>query len=82
MPAGSPTEVTALLEELRKGVPPARDRLAEFVYTRLHQMAAGQLAAERNAHSLGPTALLHEAFERLLGGDLFLRAPNLRRRML
>jgi RNA polymerase sigma factor (TIGR02999 family) len=44
------------------------DRLFPLVYDELRQLAAAQLRSERPDHTLGATALVHEAYLRLLGG--------------
>ena len=59
-------EVTALLAELRLGRKDALDRLMPLVYGELRRIAARQMRAERAAHTLSPTALVHEAFLRLV----------------
>jgi RNA polymerase sigma factor (TIGR02999 family) len=43
--------------------------LLPLVYEHLRRMAAGQMAAERPGHTLGPTALVHEAYLRLVGAE-------------
>lgn len=69
MPRGSdPTaEVTALLAAWRNGDERASDALLERVYRTLHNIALGQLRGERQGHTLQPTALVHEAYLRMLG---------------
>ena len=44
----------------------ARDRAAEMVYPELRRIAAAYLRRERASHTLQPTALVHEAFIRLV----------------
>lgn len=61
-----PSDVTRLLAELSDGRQGALDRLMPLVYDELRAMAAGQLRRERGEHTLGPTALVHEAFFRLV----------------
>jgi RNA polymerase sigma factor (TIGR02999 family) len=64
------TEVSALLAEYRQGSPEALERLLPIVYQELRRLAAYQLCAERPGHTLQPTALVHEAYLRLVGrGD-------------
>jgi RNA polymerase sigma factor (TIGR02999 family) len=63
-------DVTAILEAVRSGDQSATDALLPLLYDELRQMAARQLAAERVGHTLQPTALVHEAFLRLVGPDL------------
>lgn len=59
--------VTRLLRELDEGRPGAADRLAPLVYEELHVLAVHAMRREREGHTLQPTALLHEAFFRLMG---------------
>ena len=63
----SHAEVSALLEAHRGGDPDALDRLMPVVYGELRRIAAYQLRAEREDHTLQPTALVHEAYLRLAG---------------
>jgi len=60
-------EVTALLKEWAAGDPAALERLMPLVYEELRRLAASQLRAERRNHTLQPTALVHEAYMRLIG---------------
>jgi RNA polymerase sigma-70 factor, ECF subfamily len=64
--------VTRLLEDARRGDTAAVEQLLPLLYGELHQIAARHMRRERADHTLQPTALLHEAFLRLLGGT---RAP-------
>lgn len=59
-------EVTALLLAWREGDQGALDRLVPVVYDELHRMAQRQLRGERRDHTLQPTALVNEAFLRLI----------------
>lgn len=59
--------VTRLLQELDDGQPGAADKLAPLVYEELHVLAVHAMRRERDGHTLQPTALLHEAFFRLVG---------------
>jgi RNA polymerase sigma-70 factor, ECF subfamily len=63
-----PTAVTRLLEDVRRGDPAAADQLLPLVYAELRQIAEKQMRGERPDHTLQPTALVHEAYLRLLGG--------------
>ena len=63
------TEITALLEEARHGNADATAKLVPLLYGELRHIAAGLMARERNAATLQPTALVHEAYLRLIGGD-------------
>ena len=59
-------DVTAWLVAWGKGDPAADSRLMEAVYTDLRRVARRRLRAERGDHSLTPTALVHEAYLRLV----------------
>jgi len=59
-------EVTLLLAEWAKGNQKALDDLTPLVYRELRQLAAGYLRKERPGHTLQPTALVHEAYARLV----------------
>jgi RNA polymerase sigma-70 factor (ECF subfamily) len=59
-------EVTLLLAEWAKGNQKALDDLTPLVYRELRQLAAGYLRKERQGHTLQPTALVHEAYVRLV----------------
>jgi RNA polymerase sigma factor (TIGR02999 family) len=64
--AGAPGEVTQLLRRLGSGDAEAEGRLATLVQFELRRMAARFLAGERNARTLQPTALVHEAWLRIV----------------
>jgi RNA polymerase sigma-70 factor (ECF subfamily) len=59
-------EVTALLLAWRSGDPDAHERLFERVHTELHRIASRFMAGERPGHTLQPTALVNEAYLRLI----------------
>ena len=59
-------EVTGLLAELKLGRRDALDRLMPLVYRELRRIAGNQMRDERVGHTLQPTALVHEAFLRLV----------------
>ena len=59
-------EVTLLLAEWAKGNPDALNDLMPLVYRELRQLAASYLRKERQGHTLQPTALVHEAYLRLV----------------
>ena len=59
-------DVTALLHAWTAGDRAARDQLMDVVYQELRHRAAGQLRRERRGHTLQPTALVHEAYVRLV----------------
>jgi RNA polymerase sigma factor (TIGR02999 family) len=58
--------VTRLLAEWRSGSERARTELISLVYAELRQLAATYLFRERPGHTLQPTALVHEAYLRLM----------------
>ena len=60
-------DVTALLSELTKGNPEAGPKLIPLVYDELRRMADGYMRRERTGHTLQATALVHEAYLKLLG---------------
>jgi RNA polymerase sigma factor (TIGR02999 family) len=62
------SEVTVILDRLHSGEAAASE-LLPLVYEELRRVAAARMADERNGHTLQPTALVHEAFLRLLGDD-------------
>jgi len=59
-------EVTALLDGWSQGDRHALDRLLPLVYAELRRIAARRLRHERTGHTLQPTALVHEAYLRLV----------------
>ena len=60
------SEVTVLLRAWRSGDPAAGERLLERIYAELKRLAASKLRGEAAGHTLQTTALVHEAFLRLL----------------
>src|SRR3954468_11046953 len=64
MPAD--TDVTQLLRAWRAGDPAAGERLLPIVYAELHRRAAAAMRREDAGHTLQPTALVHEAYLRLV----------------
>lgn len=64
----APSNVTQLLQEVRTGDASAMDRLFPLVYSELRRLADSCLRRERPGHTLQRTALVHEAYLRLLGG--------------
>ena len=71
-----PSDVSTVLQEIRAGNVAAQNRLAELIYDELRNVAARLLQQERSDHTLQPTALVNEAFVRLLSGDLIRHAPS------
>jgi len=66
---GSPGEVTLLLKELKLGNRDALPKLIPLVYGELRKLAGHYLQGERMGHTLQPTALVHEAYLRLVEQD-------------
>lgn len=64
--ASSPPDVTLLLQAVQHGEEGALDQLLPLVYHDLRQVAAKHLRGERMDHTLQATALVHEAFLRLV----------------
>ena len=60
-------EITGALAALANGDHAAREQLWSLVYADLRSMARAQLARERDGATLAPTALVHEAYLRLVG---------------
>jgi RNA polymerase sigma factor (TIGR02999 family) len=63
------SDVTQLLEAAAGGDPRAAADLLPLVYTELRRLAAQRLAHEKPGQTLQPTALVHEAYLRLVGGQ-------------
>lgn len=63
------SEVTQILNSIERGDPQASDRLLPLVYKELRRLAAAKMAHEASDHTLQPTALVHEAYLRLVGDD-------------
>jgi RNA polymerase sigma-70 factor (ECF subfamily) len=62
----SPHDVTRLLREWANGAQSALEALTPLVYAELRRLAASYLRSEQPGHTLQPTALVHEAFIRLI----------------
>ena len=84
-------DVTALLQAWTAGDTEARDRLMAVLYEELRRRAAAQLRREQAGHTLQPTALVHEAYLRLVDqrrvawqnrGQFFGVASQMMRRIL
>ena len=75
MPPLDQGEVTQLLGLAREGREDAVDKLMELVYDELRRLATNVFRRERAEHTLQPTALVHEAYLRLLGPHA-LQATN------
>ena len=83
------TDVTRLLDAAAAGDRRAAADLLPAVYAELRQLAAARLANEKAGHTLQPTALVHEAYLRLVGdqrfdhrGHFFAAAAEAMRRIL
>jgi RNA polymerase sigma factor (TIGR02999 family) len=63
------SDVTQILEAIQRGDTKAADDLLPLVYDELRRVAAGKMAHEAPGHTLQPTALVHEAWLRLAGGN-------------
>src|SRR5262249_19951376 len=63
------SDVTRILSEIEGGDPHAAERLLPLVYDELRQLAAERLAQERPGQTLQATALVHEAYLRLVDVD-------------
>lgn len=85
-------DVTEILCAIERGDPQAAARLLPLVYDELRRLAAARMAHEVSEHTLQPTALVHEAFLRLVGtedleqwdnrGHFFVAAAEAMRRIL
>ena len=64
------SEVTQILSEIEHGDPSAAQQLLPLVYEELRKLAAARLAHERPGQTLEATALVHEAYVRLVDVDL------------
>ena len=62
-------EVTRVLSAIEAGDPQAAEQLLPLVYDELRRLAARRLAGEGPGHTLQPTALVHEAYLKLVGAD-------------
>ncbi|MEQ8667519.1 MAG: ECF-type sigma factor, partial [Pirellulales bacterium] len=69
-------EVTELLHQLRSGDAGASDDLLRTVYEELRLIAEGKFAGEKQEHTLQPTALVNEAYLRLVTGDRLQHFDN------
>jgi RNA polymerase sigma factor (TIGR02999 family) len=86
------SEVTSILEAADQGDPRAAEQLLPLVYAELRKLAAARLARENPGQTLTPTALVHEAYVRLVDvpqaqpwngrGHFFAAAAEAMRRIL
>jgi RNA polymerase sigma factor (TIGR02999 family) len=63
------SEVTQILDAIDAGEPHAADQLLPLVYDELRRLAAARLAHEQSGQTLDATALVHEAYLRLVGNE-------------
>src|SRR5438034_4767511 len=61
--------ITQVLQAIEQGDPHAADQLLPLVYEELRRLAAQKLAGEKPGQTLQATALVHEAYIRLVGPD-------------
>ncbi len=89
MPAAN--NVTRILERMAGGERHLAEDLLPLIYSELRSLARSRMAAERAGHTLQPTALVHEAYIRLVGekdvawenrGHFFAAAAESMRRIL
>jgi RNA polymerase sigma factor (TIGR02999 family) len=86
------SEVTRILNAIEQGAPHAAGKLLPLVYDELRRLAAQRLAQEKPGQTLEPTALVHEAYVRLVSpadddrwqgrGHFFAAAAEAMRRIL
>lgn len=62
-------KIVDLVSDARRGDAQATEELVPLLYGELRRIASGLIGRERNAVTLQPTALVHEAYLRLLGND-------------
>ena len=63
------SDVTRLLNAVKAGDQAAAEELLPMTYRELHRVAARMMDNEQAGHTLQPTALVHEAYLRLVGPD-------------
>jgi RNA polymerase sigma factor (TIGR02999 family) len=63
------SDVTRILSQIESGDPSAAEQLLPLVYAELRKLAAAKLADERPGQTLQATALVHDAYVRLVGAD-------------
>ncbi len=83
------SDVTRILSAIEKGDSHAAEQLLPLVYDELRKLAAAKLALEKPGQTLQPTALVHEAYLRLVGdqhfdnrGHFFVAAAEAMRRIV
>jgi RNA polymerase sigma factor (TIGR02999 family) len=65
------SDVTRILSQIESGDPSAAEQLLPLVYDELRKLAAAKLAQEKPGQTLQATALVHEAYLRLVGDQQF-----------
>ena len=65
------SDVTRILSQIESGDPSAAEQLLPLVYEELRKLAAAKLAHEKPGQTLAATALVHEAYLRLVGDQRF-----------
>lgn len=68
-PHPAPAFLTRLLKEWSDGDQEALERLTPFVYAELHRIASAKMSVEQRGHLLQPSALVNEAFLRIVTGS-------------
>jgi RNA polymerase sigma factor (TIGR02999 family) len=86
------SDVTQILQQIERGDPEASERLLPLVYEELKKLATAKMLGERSDHTLQATALVHEAYLRLVDaqqvrrwesrGHFFSAAAEAMRRIL
>lgn len=86
------SEVTRILSQIESGEPAAAEKLLPLVYDELRRLAAAKMREEQPGHTLAATALVHEAYLKLVGpaneqgfenrGHFFAAAAEAMRRIL
>ena len=83
------SDVSCILTAIEQGDPQAAEKLLPLVYDELRKLASARMAAENPGHTLDATALVHEAYLRLVGdqhfdgrGHFFAAAAEAMRRIL
>ncbi len=87
---GSPSEITQLLRKWTDGDKYVGDALTPLIYDELHKLAGRIFRSEKGSHTLQPTALVHEAYVKLIDIDVswqdrahfFSLAARMMRRLL
>src|SRR5262245_13630527 len=70
------SEVTRILSDIEAGDPKASEQLLPLVYDELRKLAAQRLAQEKPGQTLQATALVHEAYLRLVGSNVGARSAS------